>query len=61
MEFESKMMYRLFWIEKDVIGVKEALFETRADAEIFKNMLETFKPAIDARINKWSWKVLIEK
>lgn len=61
MEFESKLMYRLFWAEKDVICVKEALFETRADAENFKNMLETLKPDVDAHINRWSWKVLIEK
>lgn len=61
MEFESKMMYRVFWIEKNVIGVKEALFESRDDAEEFMRMMEQLHPAYDVHMNKWSWKVLIEK
>lgn len=59
--FDSKIMYRVFWIEKNVIGVKEALFESREDAEDFKDMMELLRPDCDVHINKWSWKVLVEK
>lgn len=58
MEFESKMMYKVFWIDGTL---KEAYFESKEDAINFKTIMFTAKPEIEVHINKWSWKVLIEK
>ena len=58
MEFESKMMYKVFWIEDTL---KEAYFESKEDAIMFKKIMFAAYPTIEVHINKWSWKVLIEK
>lgn len=58
MEFESKMMYKVFWIDGTL---KEAYFESKEDANNFKTIMFTANPEIEVHINKWSWKVLIEK
>lgn len=56
MEFEKKMMYKVFWIDG---SLKEAFFETKKDAADFKLMMYALKPDIEVHINKWT--VLIEK
>lgn len=58
MEFEKKMMYKVFWIEG---SLKEAFFETKQDAVDFKMMMCAVKPDVEVYINKWTWTVLIEK
>ena len=58
MEFEKKMMYKVFWIDG---SLKEAFFETKQDAVDFKMMMFAVKPNVEVYINKWTWTVLIEK
>lgn len=58
MEFEKKMMYKVFWIDG---SLKEAFFETKQDAADFKMMMYAVKPSVKVYINKWTWTVIIEK
>ena len=51
----------LIIFRRDSQHVLEAYFKSKEDAINFKKIMFEANPEIEVHINKWSWKVLVEK